>query len=143
MSRTQARLPRKSDYVTLARFRSAWREFQRFVEAGARAAGMTPLQYQLLLHLLGQPDREWATVGEIAAEFRVRHHTAVELCQRCAAAGLVRRRTDPVDRRRVRIETTALGRRKLARLTRRNRRELAALWHELEPVIRRGRLHAR
>ena len=147
MTRSQAasphaRAPRKSDYVTLARFRSALRGFLRFVEAGAHAAGITPQQHQLLLYLRGQPDREWATVGEIAAEFRLRHHSAVELTKRAATAGLVRRSPDPFDRRRVRIETSALGRRTRARLTRRNRRELTALRHMLDEAIRTRGLDA-
>jgi DNA-binding MarR family transcriptional regulator len=142
ISRPQPRGPRKADYVTLARFRSALRGFLRFVEAGARAAGITPQQHQLLLYLRGRPDREWATVGEIADEFHLRHHSAVELTKRCAAAGIVRRSADPDDRRRVRIEATALGRRTLARLTRRNRRELPGLRRMLDQAVRPGRKDA-
>jgi DNA-binding MarR family transcriptional regulator len=127
---------RKSDYVALARFRSALRGFLRFVEAGARAEGMTSRQHQVLLHLGGQPERMWATVGELAKELGLRHHSAVELTKRCAAAGLVSRESDPDDRRRVRIRLAPRGARALARLTRRNRRELAALRRLLVAAIR-------
>jgi DNA-binding MarR family transcriptional regulator len=141
MPRAQARAarsaaPRKSDYVALARFRGALRGFLRFVEAGARAEGMTSRQHQVLLHLAGQPDRTWASVGELATELGLRHHSAVELTKRCVAAGLVTRERDPDDRRRVRVHLAPRGTRALARLTLRNRRELTALRRLLESAIR-------
>jgi DNA-binding MarR family transcriptional regulator len=122
----------KQDYVALARFRAALRRFLRFVEAGAREAGLTPQQHQLLLAIRGCPDRDWAAVGDLAASLQVRHHTAVELVDRCASLGFVRRAIEPGDRRRVHVHLTPKGLRKLERLTRRNRSELEGLRRALD-----------
>lgn len=125
----------KRDYVTLASFRASLRRFLKFVEAGARDAGLTPQQHQLLLAIRGCPDRDWAGVGELAAALQVRHHTAVELVDRCAGLGYVRRSVEPGDRRRVQVSLTAKGMRKLERLTRSNRRELAGLRRALDVAL--------
>lgn len=123
------------DYVALARFRAVLRAFLRSADAGARAAGLTPQQHQLLLAIRGRPGREWAGIGELAAALQVRHHTAVGLVDRCAALGLVRRSASPVDRRRVRVLLTAKGARSLERLTQRTRRELLGLRRALDPAL--------
>src|SRR5262252_5341049 len=107
----------KTDYETLAAFRYALRRFLRFVEEGARAAGLTPQQHQLLLAIKGRPGRDWATVGELAGVLHLRHHTTVGLVDRCQRARLVQRRPNPADRRQVRVELTARGERLLARLS--------------------------
>ena len=133
-SSSAARLS-KQDYVALARFRAALRRFLRFVEAGACEAGLTPQQHQLLLAIRGCPDRDWAVVGELAASLQVRHHTAVELVDRCVVEGFVRRATEAGDRRRVRIHITPAGLRRLERLTMRNRRELEGLRRALDVAL--------
>ena len=60
----------KLDYETLAAFRYALRRFLRFTEDGARAAGLTPHQHQLLLAIKGRPGREWAWGRAIARRER-------------------------------------------------------------------------
>jgi DNA-binding MarR family transcriptional regulator len=117
----------KADYEALAAFRAALRRFIHFSEEGARAAGLTPQQHQLLLAVKGQPGREWASVSDLAEALQVRHHAAVGLVDRCERAGLVRRAPDPKDRRQVRVSLTEKGEAILARLSARNRRELRAL----------------
>ena len=117
----------KTDYEALAAFRFALRRFLRFSEEGARAAGITPQQHQLLLAIKGRPGREWASLSDIAEALQVRHHAAVGLVDRSARAQLVRRTPDPDDRRQVRVRLTAKGETILARLSRRNRSELRAL----------------
>jgi DNA-binding MarR family transcriptional regulator len=117
----------KTDYEALAAFRFTLRRFLRFSEEGARAAGITPQQHQLLLAIKGRPGREWASLSDIAEALQVRHHAAVGLVDRSARAGLVRRTPDPDDRRQVRVRLTAKGEAILARLSRRNRSELRAL----------------
>lgn len=47
----------KSEYEALHAFRHALRRFLRFSEEGARAAGLTAQQHQLLLAVKGQPGR--------------------------------------------------------------------------------------
>jgi DNA-binding MarR family transcriptional regulator len=78
---------------------------------------MTPGQYQLLLFVRSfYPDRP--SVAALAERLQVRHQSAVGLIDRCAAAGLVRRRRDEEDSRRVRIFLTDAGDRRLAELVR-------------------------
>ena len=56
----------KQQYLALSEFRFRLAEFLHFSESAAQAAGITPAQYLLLLHLRGFPGREWGTVGELA-----------------------------------------------------------------------------
>jgi DNA-binding MarR family transcriptional regulator len=55
------------------------------------------------------------TVGELAAAERVRSPSMTALVNGMERDGLVRRRPDPVDRRAVRVEASARGRRVLNR----------------------------
>lgn len=112
------------DYQQLGEFRYALRRFLRFSEEAAREAGISPGQYQLLLFVRGfQPGSP--TVADLAERLQVRHQSAVGLIDRCARAGLVRRRTDTEDARRVRVALTPRGTRTLSRLVSRHVRELA------------------
>ncbi len=118
--------PREADYRRLARFRFALRRFLRFSEEAARRAGISPGQYQLLLFVRSFGSKPPA-VAELADRLQVLHQSAVGLVDRCARASLVRRRRDAEDRRRVRVELTASGRRLLDRLVREHYRGLADL----------------
>jgi DNA-binding MarR family transcriptional regulator len=122
----------KTRYVALSEFRSQLAQFLRFSAAAARAAGLQPLQYQLLLHLRGFPGRDWAAVGELAACLNASHQAAVALVQRCVRNRLVRKRRHARDRRRVEIHLTARGRRLVARVAAQHRDEL----HRLGAVLR-------
>jgi DNA-binding MarR family transcriptional regulator len=117
----------KIDYEALAAFRYALRRFLRFAEEGARAAGLTPQQHQLLLAIKGRPGRAWTSIGELAEALQIRHHTAVGLVDRCEESRLIRRVPDPSDRRLVRVLLTAAGEKILERLSARNRLELETL----------------
>src|SRR5438094_867389 len=128
----------KADYEALAAFRYALRRFLRYTEEGARAAGLTPQQHQLLLAIKGQPDREWSSISGPAEALQVRHHAAVGLVDRCERAALVRRAPDPDDRRQVRVTLTEKGEAILARLSQRNRRELQALQQALQVPFLEG-----
>ena len=118
---------KKSDYELLSEFRYQLRRFLRFSEEAVQAEGMTPLQYQLLLHLKGYPGREWATVGELAERLQAQQHGVVTLITRCENAGLVQRVPGSVDRRRVEVHLTKEGDRCIARLGRLHRSELRSL----------------
>ncbi len=63
----------------------------------------TPLQYLLLLHIKGYPDRDWATVGELAERLQAHHHGVVALVSRCEALDLVKRMPSETDRRQVEV----------------------------------------
>ena len=69
----------KTDFEQLSEFRYQMRRFERFSERAAQSEGVTPLQYLLLLHIKGYPQREWATIGEIAERLQAQHHGVVAL----------------------------------------------------------------
>ena len=56
----------KADFETLAHFRYQLRRYLRFSEDLTQRAGITPLQYLLMLQIKGFPGRESANVGELA-----------------------------------------------------------------------------
>jgi DNA-binding MarR family transcriptional regulator len=118
------RTPRKKDLEALSDFRYQLRRFLRFSDEAVRAEGITPLQYLLLLHIKGFPGRDWAIVGELAERLQSQHHGTVALVSRCERLGLVRRRPNPEDRRRVQVHLTAEGERRIERLARIHRTEL-------------------
>src|SRR5262245_21747503 len=124
------------DYRALARFRHALRVFQRFSEDAARAAGTTPAQHQLLLAIRGFRGDGSPVIGDLAEALQLRHHSVVELVDRADTAGLVRRRNDPLDQRRQRVELTAAGRDVLEELSVVHRDELRRFRTEMFDVLR-------
>ncbi|MFL6623251.1 MAG: MarR family transcriptional regulator [Sulfurifustis sp.] len=117
----------KRDYEALSLFRYQLRRFLRFSEKATRAEGITPLQYQLLVHVRGFLGREWATVGEIAERLQAQPHGVLALIARCEANGLIRRRRSQRDRRKVEIHLRSKGARCLRRLAALHRAELQSL----------------
>src|ERR1700710_3132138 len=93
----------KVNFEQLSEFRYQMRRFERFSERAAQDAGITPLQYLLLLHIKGYPDRDWATVGELAERLQAQHHGVVALVSRCEASGFVKRKPSESDRRQVEV----------------------------------------
>jgi DNA-binding MarR family transcriptional regulator len=49
------------------------------------------------------------SIGALAEELVLKHHSAVELAGRLEQAGLVTRKSDPQDKRRVLLALTSLG----------------------------------
>ena len=117
----------KADFEQLAQFRYQLRRFLRFSEELTRHHAITNLQYQLLLQLKGFPGREWAGVSELAERLQAHHHGVVALISRCEVMGLVRRRVNAADRRRVEIHLTAKGVRCVTALATQHRNELLSL----------------
>jgi DNA-binding MarR family transcriptional regulator len=117
----------KADYEALSEFRYQLRRFLRFSEDAAQSEGLTPLQYQLLLHIKGYPGRAWATVGELAERLQTQQHGVVALVSRCEAAELVTRSASAVDRRQVEIHLTPKGDTCLRRLAELHHKELQSL----------------
>jgi len=117
----------KADYEALSEFRYQLRRFLRFSEDAAQSEGLTPLQYQLLLHIKGYPGREWATVGELAERLQTQQHGVVALVSRCEAAELVTRSASAVDRRQVEVRLTSKGDTCLRRLAELHHKELQSL----------------
>ncbi|CAB3752198.1 MarR family winged helix-turn-helix transcriptional regulator [Paraburkholderia solisilvae] len=125
--KTLARELTKTDFEQLSEFRYQMRRFERFSEQAAQGEGITPLQYLLLLHVKGYPDRAWATIGELAERLQAQHHGVVALVSRCEALGLVERRVSESDRRQVEVHLLKAGERVLARLAELHRAELKSL----------------
>jgi DNA-binding MarR family transcriptional regulator len=119
MSTRKGKLPEalsKEDLETMSEFRYRLRRFLRFSEEVTHAAGVTPLQYQLMLQIRGFPGRSWATVGELAERLQAVPNGTAALVSRCESAGLVIRKPGETDRRQVQVHLTAKGERCLLKL---------------------------
>lgn len=125
--------PTQSDYTALAEFRYLIRRFLDFSEKAARAAGLTPRQHQALLVIKGYRDGEPVTIKDLAGRLLIRHHSAVELADRLEENGLVVRRQDPTDQRRVLLSLTAQAEAHLEALSAAHLDELA----RIEPMLKR------
>jgi DNA-binding MarR family transcriptional regulator len=117
-------VPTKDQFVALSNFRHQLASFVRFSMQASKSAGLTMTQYLLLLHVAGRRGREWATVGELADCLQASPHGTVALIDRCAALGLVERRTSAEDARCVEVHLTAKGRRLVERVATLHRNEL-------------------
>jgi DNA-binding MarR family transcriptional regulator len=116
-----------ADYERLLEFRTTLRRFVHWSEEQARTAGLSPAEHQLLLAVRGHPGPEAPTVGDVAGSLLLRHHSAVQLIDRAARRGLVRRLPDTRDRRVVRLQLTARGHARLGKLSALHLEELARL----------------
>jgi DNA-binding MarR family transcriptional regulator len=125
--KTHTRNLTKADFEQLSEFRYQMRRFERFSEQAAQGEGITPLQYLLLLHIKGYPERDWATIGELAERLQAQHHGVVALVSRCEALDLVRRKISETDRRQVEVHLLKAGELVLARLAAMHRAELKSL----------------
>ena len=99
----------QADYETLADLRYHIRRFLRVREEAARAAGVEPQHYVLLLQVKGFERRRPATIGALTERLQIRHHATVQLVDRLAQRGMVRRRRADLDRRGVVVELTSRG----------------------------------
>lgn len=108
--------PTEGELVALANFRFALRKFLAFSEAAAAGVGLTMQWYQALLVIRTYQGGDHISVGELADQLMIRDHSAAELVSRLVDAKLVRRKTDPSDRRRSLIVMTSAGNRRLDRL---------------------------
>lgn len=113
-----------ADYQALAEFRYLLRRFLHFSEQEARAAGLEPQQHQMLLAIKGLPADKAASVGELAERLQLQHHSTVELINRMSERGLLERRRDTDDQRRVLISLTVYGEELLLKLSLLHRLEL-------------------
>jgi DNA-binding MarR family transcriptional regulator len=107
----------EASYGRLLAFRTGLRRFLHWSAEAAEAAGLTPMQHQLLLAVRGHADPRGPTIGEAASYLLLKHHSAVELIDRAEAAGLVRRLRDEQDHRIVRLKLTPDGEARLERIS--------------------------
>jgi DNA-binding MarR family transcriptional regulator len=130
-----------ADYRTLAAYRHELRRFLSFSEDAARQSGLTPQQHQAILAIRGFEGPGKITVGDLANQLLVRHHSAVELVDRLVKAGLVIRNEGQGDRRRVELGLTPKAEQILERLSlshlvelRERRPSLSRLLEQLDGV---------
>lgn len=108
--------PPTSAVVHVAAFRAALRSFLRDSERVARASGLTPQRYLLLLMVKGAPDgSERTTITELVERLALAQSTVTELVQRAEDVGLIERERSERDGRVAHITLTAEGERRLAR----------------------------
>lgn len=99
----------------VAAFRAALRSFLRESEVAARASGLTPQRYLLLLMIKGAPDgSERATVTDLVERLGLAQSTVTELVSRAEEIGLVERAQSGDDGRVMHLRVTAEGERRLA-----------------------------
>src|SRR5688572_3415285 len=125
------------DYATLADLRYQLRRFLGRREEAARAAGVEPQQYALLLQLKGLEGRRSVTIGALAERLQIRHHSAVELVDRLVARRLVDRRRNGRDGRAVEVALRPAGQAVLRRLALYSTAELKSDGPALVSVLRR------
>lgn len=121
---------------SLAEFRFTLRRFLHFSEEAATRAGLAPQQHQLLLQIAGAPEGTVTAVGYLADRLALRHHSVVELGNRCEEAGLIVRKRDPHNRRQVVLKLTPEGSRILQELSADHSRELNELGPQLIQALK-------
>lgn len=107
-----------AEYRALAELRYRIRKFVGEGDAAARAAGLEPQQYLLLLALRGLPEGVEATIRTLADRLALKHHSAVELIDRLETHGYVRRSRSRDDRRRVLVALLPRGEKLLEQVAR-------------------------
>jgi DNA-binding MarR family transcriptional regulator len=125
---------RDRDYESLASFRQTLRQFFRYSEAAAEAAGLTSRHYQALLAIRGGPGGV-LHVGQLADRLLLKPHSASELVQRMVEQGLVRRETGANDKRQVTLRLSQRGETLLERLAQSHRAELRRLRPMLQDML--------
>ncbi|MGA8669407.1 MAG: MarR family winged helix-turn-helix transcriptional regulator [Terracidiphilus sp.] len=127
---------------TLADFRYEVRCFLHFSECAALEAGLHPKQHQLLLQVAGAPEDTSVTIAYAAQRLGLRHNSAVELVNRSEREGLLVRKTDAGDKRRVILRATRKGKMLLVRLSANHARELNELAPRLAEALGRIKAHS-
>ena len=133
----------KEDYRALAEFRYQIRRFLAVSEKIAHGARLQPQQYAMLLILRGLPADREPTIVVLAERLQIRHNSAVELANRLAKRGLVRRIRSESDSRKVFLQLTGKGAALIEKLVRERFVQLhssqPALVRALNRVLARGK----
>jgi DNA-binding MarR family transcriptional regulator len=127
-----------ADYESLAELRYQIRRFLHFSEQASRDAGLEPQQHQLILTLKGLPEGTSARIGELAERMQIQHHSTVELVNRLAAGGYVRRHRGGEDRREVLLSLTPKGEKILGELSLSHKAELRVRGPALVSALKRA-----
>ncbi|WP_442756118.1 MarR family winged helix-turn-helix transcriptional regulator [Methylocystis sp. JAN1] len=130
--------PTDKELEALANFRFALRKFLAFSEAAAADVGITMQWYQALLVIKTFRGGGHISIGELAEQLVIRDHSAAELVSRLDQAKLVKRKTDPADRRRSLVIMTPSGSRCLNRLALLHLRELRKIKGAFTSLFKAG-----
>jgi len=131
----RARRVSDADYARLLTVRSELRRFEGWSAEQAAAQGLTASQHQLLLAVRGHDEEVGPTISQAADYLLIRHHSAVELVDRTAKAGLIVRTRDAHDHRVVRLQLSDEGHRILEALSEAHLAELANLTPLFESLL--------
>jgi DNA-binding MarR family transcriptional regulator len=126
------------DYKALAEMRYQIRRFLHFSESAVRNSGLEPQQHQLMLALKALPKDVRPRIGELAERLLIQHHSAVELVNRLAKGGYVRRVRTESDRREVLLSLTPTGEKVLRELSLHHRTELRTHGPALVAALKRA-----
>jgi DNA-binding MarR family transcriptional regulator len=103
--------------IHVAAFRAALRSFLHEGELVARANGLTPQRYLLLLMIKGAADgSEQATITDLTDRLKLAQSTVTELVARAEKTGLIAREQSEADARVAYLRLTKEGERRLARV---------------------------
>jgi len=127
----------KAEYEALASIRYALRQFLRFSEDAATAAGLAPRQHQALLAIKGFPGRDRITIGELAERLQIHHHSAVGLADRLVLHRLAARERGAADRRQVYLALTPRGEAVLEKLSAAHKEQLRRIAPQMEKLLKR------
>ncbi|MEO6053390.1 MAG: MarR family transcriptional regulator [Chthoniobacterales bacterium] len=125
----------KHTYEKLAEFRATLRRFLRFSEEAAYEAGLAPKQHQALLAIKGFSEPQAITIGELARQLQIRHHSAVGIVNRLEKDGCLKRRTSESDRRKVQLNLTRRGDILLERLSSAHHKEMRSIGPRLVDLL--------
>src|ERR1700728_3709042 len=132
------RLLTLADYQSLSELRYQIRRFLHFSEQAAREAGLEPRQHQLMLTLKGLPTGTRPRIGELAERLQIQHHSTVELVNRLAAGGYVKRHRGGQDRREGLLSPTPKGEKILRELSLHHKAELRMRGPALVAALKRA-----
>lgn len=124
------------DYLALANFRYALRQFHAFSDARAHDVGLTPQQHQALLAIRAAVPAD-ATIGYVAQRLLLKPHSATGLVDRLVGLDLVTRHVAAGDRRRAQLGLTDKAGSLLAALSATHREEIRRLKPLLEELLSR------
>lgn len=124
-----------AEYRALAELRHRIRHFVREGDAVARAFGLEPQQYLLLLAIRGLPEGAEATIRVLADRLALKHHSMVELIDRLETHGYVRRTRSRDDRRSVLVSLLPRGEKLLEQVARDRIEELRSTGAALVSAI--------
>jgi len=131
------------EYRALAELRYRIRQFLREADAVARAAGLEPQQYLMLLAIRGLPRGDEATIRTLAHRVVLKHHSTVELIDRLERRGYVCRRRGRDDRRLVMVSLLPRGQRVLETVAKHRISELRSNGRQLVHAIKQLLEHRR